>query len=86
MATYLRVNPGSDPVTGALTGAHYRLPSDRDYSGLPEKISAALNSGGSLAVEVEVRDRPPGRALVFLNAANIHSILLDLNQEGRDES
>ena len=54
MAPYLRVNPGLDPATGALTGANYRLPVDRDDSDLAQKISGALMASGCLSIEVEM--------------------------------
>ncbi|TMK57871.1 MAG: hypothetical protein E6G51_04965 [Actinobacteria bacterium] len=74
MSFYLIVNPESDPETGQLQGAKYRIPDTADPSTLPENLAKGMRGQASVTVSVEMEDGTTG--LLVLNGNTVTSLLL----------
>ena len=73
---YLRIDPDTDPATGKLTGANYRLPAETEIHMLLEDLVECLRDGGSLTVKVEMSDDPRNAAFVIINGSTVRQVLV----------
>jgi hypothetical protein len=84
MSYYLIVNPETDPKTGKLHGAKYRLPDGADASTLPENLAKGMRGQASVSVSVEMEDGTIG--LLVLNGNTVTSLLLAQNPSDEDDT
>jgi hypothetical protein len=81
VATYFRIDPETDPMTGQLTGVNYRLAPDMDAYMLREDLVKCLRDGEVLTLKVEMSDDPGSAAFVIINGSRVRQVLVSETPE-----
>ena len=83
MATYLRINPGTHPAAGKLTGLSVRIPANVDLEDLARDLTQCVENDECLMVEAEAEDDPRISMMLFINGKTVTTALLTTLSEDR---
>lgn len=84
--SYLRIDPGQDPVSGRPSGPSYTLSSEFDLERYVDEIAAALANGHGLTLPLApLEGSAETRAYVIINGSLVRQVLIGEAPDGEPE-